>query len=93
MLTERYGLAKYLEDSGAKKIHEDELGELYRTEFPDDEPLVMVKVMNSTPEPDGSRKPYFLRVPPEITIARDAVAWTFGYDNGERYAAALLQET
>ena len=26
----------------------------------------MVEVLNSTPEPDGSRKTYFLRVPPDI---------------------------
>jgi hypothetical protein len=38
----------------------------------------MVEVVNSTPEPDGSRKTYFLRVPPTIETAREAVAWTFG---------------
>ena len=27
----------------------------------------MVEVLNSTPEPDGSRKTYFLRVPPSTT--------------------------
>jgi hypothetical protein len=39
--------------------------------------MVMVKVVNSTPEADGSMKDYFLRVPPTITTARGAVAWTF----------------
>ena len=38
----------------------------------------MVEVLNSTPEPDGSRKTYFLRVPPRTRTAREAVAWTFG---------------
>ncbi len=38
----------------------------------------MVKVVNSTPEPDGSRREYFLRVPPTVRTAREAVAWTFG---------------
>lgn len=42
------------------------------------EPLVMVEVKNSTPEPDGSIKTYFLRVAPHITNADVAVAWTFG---------------
>lgn len=93
VLMERYGLARYLQDSGAQLIHQDELGELYRTDVPGDEPLVMVKVMNSTEEPDGSRKPYFLRVPPQMTTARDAVAWTFGFESGEQYAEALLQQT
>jgi len=38
----------------------------------------MVEVRNSTPEPDGSRRTYFLRVPPTMRTAREAVAWTFG---------------
>ena len=37
----------------------------------------MVKVVNSTPEPDGSFKDYFLRVPPDMQTAHQAVAWTF----------------
>lgn len=37
----------------------------------------MVKVVNSTPELDGSFKDYFLRVPPTMKRARQAVAWTF----------------
>ena len=43
-----------------------------------DEPVAMVEVVNSTPEPDGSRRTYFLRVPPSMRRAREAVAWTFG---------------
>ena len=43
----------------------------------DDEPIVMVEVINATPEPDGTPKHYWLRVPPEITTAQEAVAWTF----------------
>lgn len=69
--------AKYLLNSGAKKIHSDDFGTLYRKAIPDDEPLVMVKVVNSTMEPDGSFKDYFLRVPPTMERARQAVAWTF----------------
>jgi len=40
--------------------------------------LVMVKVVSATPETDSSFKDYFLRVPPGIQTAREAVAWTFG---------------
>jgi hypothetical protein len=58
-------------------MHSDEFGELYRKELAGDEPLVMVCVINKTPEPDGTYKKYFLRVPPQITTAKDAVAWTF----------------
>ncbi len=39
--------------------------------------IVYVKVKNSTPEPDGSAKSYFLRVDPRVKTAREAVAWSF----------------
>jgi hypothetical protein len=75
---ERFGLARYLVKSGAQEIHRDDYGMLYRKQIPGDEPLVMVKVVNATPEPDGSFKDYFMRVPPTMQTAREAVAWTFG---------------
>jgi hypothetical protein len=77
VMLERCGPARYLE-IGARCIHRDSTGELYRAAVPNDEPLVMVRVLNSTPEPDGSRKNYWLRVPPSVRTAREAVAWTFG---------------
>jgi hypothetical protein len=78
VMIERYGQERFLLNSGAQEIHRDGFGVLYRKDLPDDEPLVMVKVRNSTPEPDGSVRDYFLRVPPDITEAHEAVAWTFG---------------
>lgn len=82
----RYGEGRYLQDAGAQLVHQDKFGSLFIETTPhrDDEPLAMVKVVNSTPEPDGSYKEYFIRVPPEITSARDAIAWTFGL-NGDEY--------
>lgn len=80
VMIERYGLEKFIKASGAQQIHRDECGVLYRKEFEDDEPLVMVKVKNSSKEPDGSYKHYFLRVPPDMKTAREAVAWTFAMD-------------
>lgn len=77
VMMEKYGQSRFLLDSGAKEIHKDDWGTLYRKEVPEDEPLVMVNVLNSTLEPDGSAKPYWLRVPPTMTTARAAVAWTF----------------
>jgi hypothetical protein len=38
---------------------------------------VMIEMVNSTPEPDGRRKRYWLRVPPNMTTAHEAVAWSF----------------
>jgi len=88
IMIERYGMARYLVDSGAKEIHHDDFGTLYSKEIPGDEPLVMVKVVNSTAEPDGSFKDYFLRVPPTVTRAREAVAWTFDVPE-EQYEPVL----
>ncbi len=51
----------------------------------EDEPVVMVEVQNSTPEPDGTHKTYFLRVPPTMQTAHEAVAWTFGL-GGQQYS-------
>lgn len=76
-LIDRYGLARYVLDSGARKIAEDECGELYFMRGDFDEPLNVVLVKNSTPEPDGTYKTYALRVPPGCLTARQAVAWTF----------------
>jgi Domain of unknown function (DUF6745) len=78
VMLEYFGFERYLHDSGATEVHRDETGILWRVEFDDDEPLVMVEVINSTPEPDGSRRTYFLRVPPGTETAREGVAWTFG---------------
>jgi hypothetical protein len=90
VLVERYGEARYLQDSGAEEMQQDDFGTLYKKEIEGDEPLVMVKVVNSSPEPDGSYKDYFLRVPPEVETAQQAVAWTFGIDPDDY---APLQET
>jgi hypothetical protein len=119
-----YGAGRYIRESGAQKVAEDDYGELYRKDVPGDEPVVMVRVVNATPEnvrpgtwhwegPNGSRvtddqvlraiawayfltghppdgytwhapvpapdyKEYWIRVPPVVTTAHEAVAWTFG---------------
>ncbi len=83
VMLEFYGFDRYLRECDAKKVHSDETGVLWRAELPNDEPLVMVEVVNSTPEPDGTRRTYFLRVPPSIRTARAAVAWTFGLTEEE----------
>ena len=75
-----HGVGKYIQDAGAKEIHSDKWGTLYCKELEGDEKIVTIKVSNSTPEPDGTRKSYFLRVDPSCTTAHQAVAWTFGID-------------
>jgi hypothetical protein len=83
VMLERYGVERFLRDAGATKIQTDEFGTLWRVDFPRDDPLVMVEVINHTAEPDGSFKTYMLRVPPRMKSAKQAVAWTFGLREDE----------
>ncbi|WP_042379230.1 DUF6745 domain-containing protein [Streptacidiphilus melanogenes] len=78
VMLEHFGYDRYLAESGAQPLGRDETGVLWRIQLPGDEPLVMVEVVNSTPEPDGTNRVYWLRVPPSTRSAREGVAWTFG---------------
>jgi hypothetical protein len=89
VMTERYGYERYLADTGAVREQADDYGELFRITRPNDTDLVMVRVVNSTPEPDGTYRRYSLRVPPTMTTAREAVAWTFGIQRAEDYQPAM----
>jgi hypothetical protein len=83
------GSAAYVRDSGAKRLdHDERFGTLWRRDLPNDEPIVMIEVINSTPEPDGRFKRYWLRVPPDTKTAHEAVAWTFGVP-AKDYAPAV----
>lgn len=80
VMLEYYGYDRYLAESGARPVSRDETGILWRIELDDDEAVVMVEVVNSTPEPDGTHRTYWLRVPPRTRTAREGVAWTFGLE-------------
>jgi hypothetical protein len=73
-----YGEARFLRDVGAEVVHQDDFGTLYRYRLHGRD-LLMVKVVNSTPEPDGSFKDYFLGVHPELRplppLGISATAW------------------
>jgi hypothetical protein len=72
------GAAAFVRDAGGTRLdHDDRWGTLWRRNVPGDEPIVIVEVVNRTPERDGSFKRYWLRVPQTMTTAREAVAWTF----------------
>jgi len=73
VMIDRYGPARYAADSGATIVHELpadhamvglRTARVLRKEVPDDEPIIYVDLLNSTPEPDGSVKRYQLRVDP-----------------------------
>lgn len=116
ILIERYGISKYLIDSKSEVLDKSNNGILYRKRLAGDEDLVMVRVLNTTPEPDGTLtrdeaiavfgpsakcvvgdfnaplskapksarfKEYSIRVPPTVTTAKAAVAWTFGLSENE----------
>ncbi|MFE7711322.1 DUF6745 domain-containing protein [Streptomyces sp. NPDC057486] len=80
VMLEFYGYDRYLTESGAQPVHHDETGILWRIALDGDEDVVMVEVVNSTPEPDGTHRTYWLRVPPSTRTAKGGVAWTFGLD-------------
>lgn len=87
VMIELYGQSKYLIDSKAEVVNEDDFGTLYRKRLENDEDLWMVKVTNSTPEADGSFKDYFIRVDPNayggLKTAHAAVASTWRNSSGE----------
>lgn len=81
---------KFIAAGGARVVSRDETGTLwmYTSGF---DTWAAVEVINGTPEPDGTRKHYFLQVPPEMRTARQAVAWT--YDLTESQYAGLVVRT
>ena len=97
LMVDLFGAVRYIQESGAKLLHEDRFGKLYRKDQPGDEPLVFVEVLNRTPEPDGTFKHYWLPVNPELRPIRNgrivgepqeltawnAVASTFGLRGGQ----------
>ena len=83
VMLEYYGYDRYLSESGAKPVHDDETGVLWKIEMRGDEDISMVEVVNSTPEPDDTHRTYWLRVPPTTRTAKQGVAWTFGLEADE----------
>lgn len=79
IMMQRFGLGEYLRQTLAEVVDRDNYGVLYRKTQPRrDEPLMVVEVTNSTRNSDGTYSTYFLRVPPTMRRAKEAVAWTFG---------------
>lgn len=84
VMIERLGWERIVKEGGAELVHADATGKLWELSRTTDwswNRARFVEVINSTPEPDGSRHHYFIRVPPEMQTAKQAVAWTF--DLGE----------
>lgn len=104
IMLERFGIGRYMMESGAILVHGDDFGSLYKMPLPgSDEELTAVAVKNATIEKDGTRKEYFLHVHPELRpmlndgrafgdpqplTARNAIASTFGL-RGEEYCPRM----
>jgi hypothetical protein len=85
VMIEIYGVARYVQDSGAEVVHEDKdpLGHprrLLRAPAPGDDPIVLIELTNSTPEPDGSHRMFHIRVHPELR----PIPFEPGQDFGDR---------
>jgi hypothetical protein len=106
VMLERFGIERYLTEGNFKLLHKDNWGTLYQEQRSDgQEPLTLVRVVNSTPESDGSFKEYTLTVRPDCApmfgdgrppgrhqrpTALNAIASTFGMV-GEEYARVGAQ--
>ena len=75
-MLERFGTSRYLDESGAKETHRDDYGILYRLTTPRG-PMAFVRVLNCTPNKDGTRREYVLCVDPDSQTALAGVASTW----------------
>jgi len=82
MLT-KYGMARYLDERGAKEIDRDRdtKGERILFDLSDKMGTIkLIKLENSTPERDGSKKFYTFRVSPEVKTCQEAVAYLYSME-------------
>lgn len=81
---------RYIAMGSAVRISQDDTGTLWRKLWWGFDAWAAVEVVNGTPEPDGTRKHYYLQVPPTVRTAREAVAWTYGLSESQ-YAQLKLR--
>jgi hypothetical protein len=86
VMIDRFGAKRYMEESGARVVQELpadhyliglRTARLLHKAVPGDEDIVMIDLLNSTPEPDGTTKRYLLRVQPDAydgEASRDCLA-------------------
>ena len=93
-LIERMGMDRFLEETNAELRSSDDYGSLYTIRrnmhlsglwSQEDELVVLVRLLNSTPEPgtDDVFREYLVQVPPEMQTPRQAVAWSFRMEESE----------
>jgi hypothetical protein len=62
VMMERFGQQRFFAEAKFDEVQSDDWGTLLRKHLPGDDPILVVKLINSTEEPDGTFKNYFLRV-------------------------------
>lgn len=58
------GPARYIKESKMTPIASDDWGSIFRKDQGQDEPIWVIKLINSTPEPDGTYKDYWMTFDP-----------------------------
>jgi hypothetical protein len=81
-MIERIGMERFLGEAGASCIHRHEVGDLFSIDLPGDPEQVLRSVRVRDP---STGRVYFFRVPPSISRADDAVAWTCGFESAAQY--------
>jgi hypothetical protein len=81
-------LERFIAAGGATIVARCSAGTLWRKTWWGDA-WAAVEVINGTPEQDGTFKRYFLQVPPHMSSARQAVAWTYGLREWQYAGLAL----
>jgi hypothetical protein len=79
VIQERMG-ERFVPEVGGKYVDSSSRGVLYEIELPDDPDTVARYLQVRDP---STGRDYYLRVPPNIGTAEEAVAWTFGFEPGE----------
>jgi hypothetical protein len=78
VMMQRYGIGRFLADDTVTILDESKFGVLYSCIVPYEiEPLVMLQVKDSVAETNGSCREHFIRVPPYMKSAHEAIAWSF----------------
>jgi hypothetical protein len=75
VMIDRFGAGKYLTAMNAKEVGEPFNGsQLFEMDLHDRTRIARVRAINSTPEPDGTAKIYWLKVPTGCSCAQEALA-------------------
>jgi hypothetical protein len=75
IMQERMG-QRFVGELGGQIIDRGPLGTLYEVRLPEDDPEGVARYVQV--QDASTEREYFLRVPPTIQTAAEAVAWTFG---------------